>query len=221
MDRSEGRIDHEEEIMRRYETTYILRPNLGETLFTEVIDRTNDIIKNDGGAIISFDRWGVKKLAYEIKKENLGYYIYFDFAAPATTVLEMERIFRLDDNVLRFLTIKLADSIDQETIDTETELAAAEVLAQQEAAAAESSETESTAGKTTGEDTTKTEKEDIAEEKSETESAEEETKEETPEETKAEEVAEEEVTKVVEEVAKEEETEDTPSDDESSEEDKK
>ena len=218
--------------MRRYETTYILRPNLGESMFTEVIDRTNDIIKNDGGAIISLDRLGVKKLAYEIKKENLGYYIYFDFAAPATTVLEMERIFRLDDNVLRFLTIKLADSIDQETIDTEIELAAAEVLAQQEAATAESSETESTVGETKGEDTTETEKEDIAEEKSETESAEEKTKEETPEETKAEEVAEEEVTKVVEDVAEEEsekdteaveeeETEDAPSDDESSEEDKK
>ncbi len=118
--------------MRRYETTYVLRPNLGESQFTEIIDRTNDIIKNDGGAIIFLDRWGVKKLAYEIRKENHGYYIHFDFAAPATTVQEMERIFRLDDRVLRFLTIKLVDSIDQEKIESEIELAAATAAAKLE-----------------------------------------------------------------------------------------
>jgi small subunit ribosomal protein S6 len=124
--------------MRRYETTFILRPNLGETLFTEIIDRTSDIITDDGGAIIFLDRWGVKKLAYEIRKENHGYYIHFDFAAPATTVHEMERIFRLDDRVLRFLTIKTADAIDQETIEAESERVAAEATAVQE----ETAETE-------------------------------------------------------------------------------
>lgn len=75
--------------MRRYETTYILRPNLGEDQFTEVIDRTNAIVKNDGGAIINLDRWGTRKLAYEIKKETLGYYVYFDYAAPGTTIKEI------------------------------------------------------------------------------------------------------------------------------------
>lgn len=110
--------------MRRYETTYVLRPTLGEEQFTEIIDRTNDIIKNDGGAVIWLERWGTKKLAYEINKENHGYYIYFDFAAPGSTVQEMERIFNIDDRVLRFLTIKLADSIDQEEIEKEAENAA-------------------------------------------------------------------------------------------------
>ena len=123
--------------MRRYETTYILRPNLGESQFTEIIERTNDIIKNDGGAIIHLEQWGSKKLAYEIKKETLGYYIYFDYAAPGTTVHEMERIFRIDDRVLRYLTVKLEDSIDQETIAKETELAIAS-----EAAKSESEETD-------------------------------------------------------------------------------
>ena len=109
--------------MRRYETTYILRPNLGENQFTEVIERTNDIIKNNGGTIIYLERWGIKKLAYEIKKETQGYYIYFDYAAQASSVHEMERIFRIDDRVLRYLTIKLADVIDEETIEKETQLA--------------------------------------------------------------------------------------------------
>ena len=111
--------------MRRYETTYILRPNLGEDQFSEIIARTNAIIESNGGAIINLERWGTRKLAYEINKETLGHYVYFDFAVPGTAVFEMERIFRIDDRVLRFLTIKLADAIDQESIARETERAAA------------------------------------------------------------------------------------------------
>lgn len=111
--------------MRRYETTYILRPNLGEELFSEIIERTNAIVTDDGGAIINLERWGNRKLAYEIKKETLGQYVYFDYAAPGSTIQEMERIFRIDDRVLRFLTVKLADMIDDDTISSETERAAA------------------------------------------------------------------------------------------------
>lgn len=134
--------------MRRYETTYILRPNLGESQITEIIDRTNDIIKNDGGTIIDLNRWGLKTLAYEIKKEKQGHYIYFDYTAHGSTVEEMERIFRIDDQVLRFLTIKLADSIDQETIDNEIERivasAAAEKLAEETEEAGEEKPAEET-----------------------------------------------------------------------------
>ena len=111
--------------MKRYETTYILRPNLGEEQFSEIIERTNKIVKGDGGAVINLERWGTKKLAYEIKKESFGHYIYFDFAAPGTTVHEMERIFRIDDRVLRFLTVKLTDAIDEAGIASETERAVA------------------------------------------------------------------------------------------------
>jgi len=109
--------------MRRYETTYILRPNLGEEQFSEIIERTNSIVTNDGGAIINLERWGNKKLAYEIKKESFGQYVYLDYAAPGSTIKELERIFRIDDRVLRYLSVKLADSIDEETIASEAERA--------------------------------------------------------------------------------------------------
>lgn len=111
--------------MKRYETTYILRPSLGEDQFAEIIERANSVIKNDGGAIIQLERWGSRKLAYEINKETSGHYVYFDYAATGSTVQELERIFRIDDRVLRYLTIKLADSIDQETIAGEIERLAA------------------------------------------------------------------------------------------------
>lgn len=111
--------------MKRYETTYILRPNLGEDQFAEIIERTGNIVRNDGGAVINLERWGTRKLAYEISKESSGHYIYFDYAAPGATVQELERIFRIDDRVLRYLTIKLSDTIDRETIAREIERAAA------------------------------------------------------------------------------------------------
>ncbi len=136
--------------MRHYETTYILRPNLGEEQFTEIIERTNAIITDDGGTIIDVDRWGTRKLAYEIRKETLGYYVCFNYAAPGSSVHEMERIFRIDDRVLRFLTIKLADSIDQETIAREVEKASA--AAAQETDRPEAEEGEAPAGQVPGGD---------------------------------------------------------------------
>ncbi len=115
--------------MRHYETTYILRPNLGEEQLTEIIDRTNAIITNDDGAIIYLDRWGIKRLAYEIKKEAQGYYVYLNYAAPTRTVDEIERIFRIDDRVLRYLTVKLGDTMNAEAIEAEKQRIADEAAA--------------------------------------------------------------------------------------------
>ncbi len=103
--------------MRRYETIYILRPNLGEEAINTIIDNTNAIIANEGGTIIHFDRWGLRKLAYLIKKESQGLYILCDYATEPAAVLEMERKFRIDDSVLKYMTIKLADDISPEKIE--------------------------------------------------------------------------------------------------------
>lgn len=121
--------------MRHYETTYILRPNLGEEQFTEIIDRTNAIITNDGGAIISLDRWGMRRLAYEINKEVQGYYVYLNYAAPSNAVDEIERIFRIDDRALRYLTIKLGDSMTAEAIEMEKQRIAEKAAAREKAQA--------------------------------------------------------------------------------------
>jgi small subunit ribosomal protein S6 len=151
--------------MRHYETTYILRPNLGEEKFTEIIERTNAIVAGDNGSVIDIDRWGIKKLAYEIKKETQGYYICMNYAAPGSTIQEMERIFRIDDNVLRYLTIKLdkGKEIDQTGVEQEKEkiaaiaaalAAEAEELARQDEDV--EGESEETVKKTAPEETDKT-----------------------------------------------------------------
>jgi small subunit ribosomal protein S6 len=121
--------------MRRYETICILRPTLSEEQISTLIDNTTNIITSDNGQIIELDKWGMKKLSYLIKKESLGYYIYYDFAGSPEAVAEMERKFRIDDSVLRYLTVKTSEAITAEEVAKET----AE-LADRKAAAALASE---------------------------------------------------------------------------------
>jgi len=109
--------------MRRYETIVILRPSLGEADTQAVIDRATGIIEDFDGSIIKIDKWGLKKLAYLIKKETQGYYLYILYAGLPAGVDEMERVFRIDDNVMKFLTVKLQDVYtplpEDETIEAE------------------------------------------------------------------------------------------------------
>lgn len=110
--------------MRRYETISIIRPNVGEDEIKAISQKTADIITGDGGTILKVDNWGLKKLAYPIKKEPQGYYIYTLYAGLPASVNEMERIFKIDDRVLKFMTIKLQDVY---TPDPEVEESAEEV----------------------------------------------------------------------------------------------
>ena len=111
--------------MRRYEQIYILHPNLNEDEITKVVDNTNKIITDEAGTVISNVKWGMKKLAYPIKKELQGYYVFCDFATTPAAVAEVERKFRIDDSVLKYLSIKLADAITEEEIQAAQEDAAA------------------------------------------------------------------------------------------------
>lgn len=95
--------------MRRYETIYIVRPNLNEDDINAIVDQTNGVIEGLGGEIIQIDRWGLKKLAYLIKKENRGFYVYCEYAGTPEAVDEIERLFRIDDKVLKYMTVKLQD----------------------------------------------------------------------------------------------------------------
>lgn len=103
--------------MRRYETIFIIRPNAGEEEINKIIENTQQIILDEKGSIIELNRWGMKKLAYLIKKESLGYYVFCDFAGTPAAVAEIERKFRIDDLVMKYLTIKTADPIKDEEIE--------------------------------------------------------------------------------------------------------
>jgi small subunit ribosomal protein S6 len=102
--------------MRRYETIFILRPSAGEEEINKIIESTTQIILDENGSIIEMNKWGMKKLAYLIKKESLGYYVFCDYAGTPAAVAEIERKFRIDDAVLKYMTVKIAASITEEGI---------------------------------------------------------------------------------------------------------
>jgi len=95
--------------MRRYETIYIIRPGASEDDITAIIDRTNGVIEKFNGKIDTLDRWGIKKLAYTINKDTQGYYVFSEYAGMPEAVNEIERLFRIDDKILRYMTVKTQD----------------------------------------------------------------------------------------------------------------
>jgi small subunit ribosomal protein S6 len=110
--------------MRRYETIFIVRPNVAEDEIEAITRKATATIEGDGGTILRINNWGLKKLAYLIKKESQGYYVYLDYAGIPVSVAEIERIFRIDDRILKYLTVKLSDSCDPEAV--KEQLASAE-----------------------------------------------------------------------------------------------
>ena len=105
--------------MRRYETVVIIDPELSDEERPPLFKRIEDTISQLGGFLVVFDEWGLKKLAYEIKKKIRGYYVRIDFCGTGTIVDEMERFFRIDDRVLKFMTVLLVQNVDVETLKEE------------------------------------------------------------------------------------------------------
>ncbi|MCK5763689.1 MAG: 30S ribosomal protein S6 [Clostridiales bacterium] len=92
--------------MRNYETMFILKPNVEEEQRNAVIEKFKNII-NEGGEIVSVDEWGIKKLAYEIQKLKEGYYVLINFNSGSDVLNELERNYRISDDVIRFIVINL------------------------------------------------------------------------------------------------------------------
>lgn len=118
--------------MRRYETIYILRPSLNEEEINTIVENAVAIITESNGQIIELDKWGMRKLAYPIKKEIQGFYVFCDYSGAPEAVAEMERKFRIDDSVLRYMTVKTAKAISEEEIAEITSNIAAKQAAAEE-----------------------------------------------------------------------------------------
>ncbi|HET6401488.1 MAG TPA: 30S ribosomal protein S6 [Candidatus Kapabacteria bacterium] len=94
----------------RYESTFIVKGSLEDKDIDPVIAKTEDFIQKNGGTIIEMERWGRRKLAYTIGRETQGFYVSAHFTAPGAIVARMERMFTLDENVIRFLTLAMPES---------------------------------------------------------------------------------------------------------------
>ena len=89
-----------------YEMTYILNPVLEEERFSELVSFVNKLIEDNGGDIVEVDEWGVKKLAYIMDKKSTGYYVNLYFNAPGAAIEVVERNMRINDDIMRYITIK-------------------------------------------------------------------------------------------------------------------
>ncbi|MDD4168988.1 MAG: 30S ribosomal protein S6 [Desulfotomaculaceae bacterium] len=92
--------------MRKYEVVYILRPDLDEEKNTEVIEKFNDLIVSQGGEIIKLDKWGKRRLAYEVRDFREGFYVVLHINAESKVSSELDRVFKITDEVLRHIIIR-------------------------------------------------------------------------------------------------------------------
>lgn len=118
--------------MNRYETFIILETDLPEEERKAILDRSESIIVAAKGVILVFDEWGSRKLAYPIQKKNLGYYVRMDYCGPGNVVEAIERIFRQDHRVLRFMTVLLETDADHEALLAEMTKTEEDVTPEQE-----------------------------------------------------------------------------------------
>jgi small subunit ribosomal protein S6 len=91
--------------MKLYETTIIYDPALEETRINEEVDRVSQSIGQAGGTVVEVQRWGKRKLAYMIHKRRDGSYIHIKHQSPPELIADMDRRFRLNESVLRHLTV--------------------------------------------------------------------------------------------------------------------
>jgi small subunit ribosomal protein S6 len=134
--------------MRRYESVWVVNGDLPDEEVQAAIDKFSRIISSQG-TLVGLEEWGRRKLAYKIQGTTYGYYVLADFAGSSEAVKELERNYRIDDRILRYLTIKKTDQVDLESLQAEIAARAkaaapapSEAVAAGEAAAAPESSAE-------------------------------------------------------------------------------
>ncbi len=95
------------ETERKYETIFILDPDLEEAAAQSAIEKIKGIVTQGNGEILKVEDWGKRKLAYEVKKKSKGHYILFHFSGTPALLSELERNFRVMDAVIKFQSVRL------------------------------------------------------------------------------------------------------------------
>jgi len=105
--------------MRKYETVFISDPDLQDQTRLELFDKVRNIITKEKGILLNFDDWGNKKMAYGIRKKLRGHYVCATYGGNGDLVKELERNFRLTDDILKFMTILLSNDVTLESLEKE------------------------------------------------------------------------------------------------------
>lgn len=93
--------------MQLYESIFIVRPSLSDEDTGKIVEKIKGVVEKSGATLLKSENWGKKKLAYEVKRERKGTFVYLHFQANGTLIGELERSYRLEDSVIKFLTVRL------------------------------------------------------------------------------------------------------------------
>lgn len=105
--------------MKRYETIVIADPEVSEENRTTLFERYEGIVSQGGGLLVEIDTWGTRPLAYEIKKKRRGFYFRLDYCGLGSLVDEIERFSRIDERILKYLTVMTDPEADPDQIRAE------------------------------------------------------------------------------------------------------
>ena len=94
-------------IKKMYESAILINAALEDNQIQSIISHIKELISSNDGEITDIEDWGRKRLAYMIKKSKIGYYIIFQFNAYPQIISKLEKFYKLDENILRYLNIKL------------------------------------------------------------------------------------------------------------------
>ncbi|MCG8402027.1 MAG: 30S ribosomal protein S6 [Firmicutes bacterium] len=92
--------------MRGYELVVIIRPDLDDEATEAVIEKVRSMIENNGGEIAKVDKWGKRRLAYEINDLREGFYVVFNFKGEAAVAAELDRVLKITDTVIRHMIVR-------------------------------------------------------------------------------------------------------------------
>lgn len=95
--------------MRNYECLYIIEAGLEEEETQAVVDKYAKLLEDNGCTDLTVDAWGKRRLAYEIRKKREGYYVLMTYQGPTDFVSELERLMKIDENVMKYMVIKKDD----------------------------------------------------------------------------------------------------------------
>jgi small subunit ribosomal protein S6 len=97
--------------MRIYEELFIVKPDTAEEEIDQFIEQMKSVVTNSGGTVDKADKWGKRRLAYRVDKYREGVYVLFQFNAAPETVKEFERRLRVSDLVIKFLTVRIDETM--------------------------------------------------------------------------------------------------------------
>lgn len=106
--------------MTNYETVMIARPDISAQQVEQINEEMTALLTENGGEIKKTEYWGLRNMAYRIKKNRKGHYVLYNITAPAAALQEMERVMRLHDDVLRYMSIRVEEHEEGPSIQMQT-----------------------------------------------------------------------------------------------------